>query len=74
MDLDKLINIYGTESNVFQQNPSTLIHTKDNAYKSREKYLLSFDIGKTYWEKFKLEEVNLYEKYSLQLGNVYESN
>ena len=74
MDLDKFINIYWTGSNVFQQNPSILIHTKDNAYKSREKYLLSFDIGKKILGKFKLEEVNLYEKYSLQLGNIFESN
>ena len=48
MDLDKFINIHWTESNVFQQNNSTLMHAKDNAYESRGKYLLSFDAGKTY--------------------------
>ena len=34
MDLDKLINIHWTESNVFEQNPSTLIHGKET-YKFR---------------------------------------
>ena len=51
-----------------------MIHGKDNTYKSREKYLLLFDVGETYWEHFKLEELKLYEKYSLQLGNLFESN
>ena len=51
-----------------------MIHTQDNAYTSREKYLLSVDVGKTYLKKFKLEVLNLYKKYSLQLGNIFESN
>ena len=74
VDLDKFNNIYWTESHIFERHSSTLIHAKDNAYTSREKYLLSFDIGKKILGKFKLEEVNLYEKYSLQLGNIFESN
>ena len=51
-----------------------MIHTQDNAYTSREKYLLSVDVGKTYLKKFKSEVLNLYEKYSLQLGNIFELN
>ena len=66
MDLDIFINTYWTKSNIFEQNPSKLIHAKDNAYTTRVKYLPPFDVVKTYWEKFKLEELNLYEKYSLQ--------
>ena len=72
VDLDKFINIYWTESNNYEQNPTTLIHAQDNVYTSREKYLHSFDVGKAYWEKFKLEELDLYEKYSLQLGYIFE--
>ena len=59
--LDNFINSHWTCSNDSEKNPSTLIHAKDNAYKSREKYLISFDVAKIYWEKFKLEELNLYE-------------
>ena len=44
------------------------------AYGIRESYLLSFDVGKMYWENFKLEESKLYDKYALQLGNIIESN
>ena len=36
--------------------------------------LLSFDVGTTYWEKFKLEKLKLYDIYSLQLGNIFEYN
>ena len=46
----------------------------DNAYKSRQKYLPLFDARKSYQENFKLEELKLYERYSLQLGNIFESN
>ena len=56
-----------------KKNLQRLIYGKDNVYKSREKYLLSFDVEKKYWETFKLEELNLFEKYSLQLGNIFES-
>ena len=51
-----------------------MIHGKDNTYKSREKYLLSFDVENTYWEFFKLEELKLYKTNSLQLGNIFKSN
>ena len=71
--LNNFINSHLTDSNIFEQNPSTLIHGK-SAYNSREKYLLSFDAGKTYLKHFKLEELTLYEKSSLQLGNLFESN
>ena len=60
-------------NNDLRINPSTLIHGKE-AYKFRELFLLSFDVGKTYWNNFKLEELKLYDKYSLQLGNIFESN
>ena len=42
VDLDKCINIYWTENNIFEQNPSTLIHAKDNVYTGREKILGKF--------------------------------
>ena len=50
IDLDKFITIQWSYRSDSEINPSTLNHGKDNAYKSREKYLLSFDAGKTYWE------------------------
>ena len=45
IELDKFINIHCTDINIFK-DPLKLIHTKDNKYKSREKYLLLFDVGK----------------------------
>ena len=39
-----------------------------------ELFLLSFDVGKKYWENFKLEELKLCDKYSLHLCNIFESN
>ena len=56
-----------------QKIPSKLIHGKE-AYKIRELFLLSFDVGKSYWENLKLEEVKLYNQYSLESGNIFESN
>ena len=73
IDLDKFIDTQWTYNNDFKKSPSKLIHGKE-AYKIRELFLLSFDVGKSYWENFKLEELKLYDQYSLELGNIYESN
>ena len=46
IELDKFINIYCSYRNDSQTNSLTLMHGKANAYKSREKYLLSLYAGK----------------------------
>ena len=73
VNLDKFINKHFTYSVLFDKNPTSLIHGKE-ACDDRELFLKSFDVGKTYWENFKLEESKLYDEYSLQLGNIFESN
>ena len=47
--LNKFINIHYTYSTVFDKNnSSTLIHGKE-VFDSRGLFLLSFDVGETYW-------------------------
>ena len=46
IDLDKFINMHWSYRNDSENAPSILMHDKDNAYKSIEKYLLSFEVGK----------------------------
>ena len=62
IELDKFIDIYWTYNNDLEKYSSTLIHGKE-PYKCRELFVLSFDVGK-YFEKFKSEQLKLYDKYS----------
>ena len=55
------------------QKKNTLIHGKDNAYKVERKTYYNLML-KTYWDNFELKELKVYEKYSLQLDNMFESN
>ena len=61
VNLDEFINKHFTYSALFDTNPTSLIHGK-GACGDKELFLQSFNVRKTYWENFKLEESKLYDE------------